>query len=335
LFRKRAKLKVYPHNHTEKHNSVVDESELKPRLVAIVGPTGVGKSQLALHLARDIDGEIVSADSRQVYRYMDIGTAKPTIDEQAVVSHHLIDIIEPDKDFSLAEYQQLAGDAITDIQYRNKLPLLVGGTGQYVKAVLEGWEIPRVVPDMDFRQKLEEQAANGQTEELYKELTSIDPEAAQKIDPRNIRRVIRALEVSKSSGIPFSQLQKKRKPSFESIIIGLTARRDELYCRIDTRVDKMIDMGLVDEVRKLINTGYRPDLPSMSGIGYRQICAYINGEMSLMAAVESIKFETHRFVRHQYNWFRLNDDKILWFDIDNKGVEEEIKTEVKRFSREL
>ena len=145
---------------------------------------------------------------------MDIGTAKPTLEEQAIVPHHLIDIIEPDLDFSLAEYQALAGNAITDIQHRNKLPLLVGGTGQYVKAILEGWEIPRVVPDINFRQKLEEQAANGQAEALYKELILIDPEAAQKIDPRNVRRVIRALEVSKSSGIPFSQLQKEKKTLF-------------------------------------------------------------------------------------------------------------------------
>ena len=302
------------------------------RLVAIVGPTGVGKSKLALYLAQTFNGEIVSADSRQVYRHMDIGMAKPSPEELALVPYHLINIVNPEDDFSLAQYQELAYKVINDIQRRNKLALLVGGSGLYIWSVLEGWGIPQVPPDLEFRHSLEEKAARVGMDELYQELMEVDPVAAQKIDRRNVRRTIRALEVYRDAETPFSQLQHKNAPHFNTLIIGLTTNREELYRRIDLRVDEMIKQGLVDEVKKLVSMGYDFNLPAMSGIGYRQIGMFLRGELTLAASTQQIKFETHRFVRHQYNWFRLDDDRIKWFDISDKA-ESEITTLVANFIR--
>jgi tRNA dimethylallyltransferase len=284
------------------------------RLVAIVGPTGVGKSRLALHLAGLFSGEIIGADSRQVYRHLDIGTAKPSSKERARVPHHLIDIIDPDEDFSLALYQRLACRAIDDIHRRGRIPFLVGGTGLYVRAVLEGWKVPGVSPDPQFRYNIEKRAGEGGADELYEELVRLDPEAARKIDRRNVRRVIRALEVSSRAGRTFSGLGRKEAPAFESFIVGLTANRSALYERVDRRVDEMMERGLVREVADLLEKGYDFRLPSMSGIGYRQVGQYLRGEMSLEDAVRKIKTETHRFIRHQYAWFRLADPGIHWFE---------------------
>jgi tRNA dimethylallyltransferase len=294
------------------------------RLIAIVGPTGIGKSRLALHLAGIFQGEIISADSRQVYRYLDIGTAKPTPQELSSVPHHLIDIISPDDEFSLAQYQERAYQAIEDIHRRGKLPFLVGGTGLYVKAVLEGWRIPRVSPDPEFRYNIEKRASEGNIDELYEELVNIDPDAAAKIERRNVRRVIRALEVHAKAGKPFSQLRGKIAPAFIPFIIGLTAERSELYRVVDRRVDEMIERGLVREVENLLEMGYDLDLPSMSGISYRQVGQFLKGELTLPEATRKIKTETHRFIRHQYAWFRLDDAKINWFDVGRR-VDSEIE----------
>ena len=288
------------------------------RLVAIVGPTGIGKSRLALHLAGLFHGEIVSADSRQVYRHLDIGTAKPGSQELSRVPHHLIDIINPDDNFSLAQYQQLAYQAIGGIQRRNRLPFLVGGSGLYVKAVLEGWQIPRVSPDPEFRYNIEKRAGESGIDELYQELARVDPDTARKIDRRNVRRVIRALEVHAKAKKPFSQLGYKEAPAFNSFIIGLTASRAELYRMVDQRVDEMIERGLVNEVENLLKMGYDFNLPAMSGIGYRQVGQFLKGEMTLEDAGRKIKTETHRFIRHQYAWFRLSDENIHWFDIEHQ-----------------
>ena len=233
-------------------------------LVAIVVPTGVGNSRLALHLARDFNGEIVSADSRQVYRGMDIGTDKPGRQELSLVPHHLVDIINPDEDFSLAQYQQLAYRAIDDIQRRGKPALLVGGSGLYIWSVLEGWGIPQVPPDPEFRYSLEEKAARVGKEALYDELMKVDPVAAQRIDPRNIRRTIRALEVHRNTGATALQLQRKKALPFNTLIIGLTTDRAELYRRIDSRVDQMMEQGLVEEVQKLIDLIFSPACNSFS-----------------------------------------------------------------------
>jgi tRNA dimethylallyltransferase len=300
------------------------------RLVAIVGPTGIGKSRLALHLSSIFSGEIVSADSRQVYRYLDIGTAKPAPDELARVPHYLIDIISPDEDFSLAQYQALAFRAIEDIQQCHKLPILVGGSGLYVKAVLENWRIPRVSPDPQFRYNIEKIAAGGGADELYRELVKIDPAAARKIDKRNVRRVIRALEVHARTGRPFSRQGKKQPPGFRSFVIGLTTDRAALYSIVDCRVDDMFARGLVSEVENLLEMGYDFSLPAMSGIGYRQVGLYLNGELSLDEAKHKMKIETHRFIRHQYAWFRLKDETIRWFDVTNQE-DAEIEESVTQF----
>jgi tRNA dimethylallyltransferase len=300
------------------------------RLIAIVGPTGIGKTRLALHLAKVFQGEIISADSRQVYRYMDIGTAKPTPEEISAVPHHQIDIVDPDEEFSLATYQEMAYKAIDDIHRRGKLPFLVGGTGLYVKAVLEGWRIPGVSPDKDFRYNIEKRINERSIDEIYQELVVTDPDAAAKIDRRNVRRVIRALEVHAKAGQAFSKLGDKIAPAFIPFIIGLTAERSELYRRVDSRVDAMIKQGFVAEVENLLKKGYRLDLPSMSGIGYRQIGQFLKGELALAEAIQKIKSETHRFIRHQYAWFRLADEKIHWFDVSHE-IDAEIEKKLIEF----
>ena len=303
-------------------------------LVAIVGPTAIGKSKLALELAQNLAGEIVSADSRQVYRYLDIGTAKPNKEELALVPHYLIDVINPEENFSLAQYQKLAYQTIEDIQRRDKLPLLVGGSGLYIWSVLEGWVIPKVPPDLKFRQKLERKVSETGKDGLYEELLAVDPAAAQKIGRHNVRRLIRALEVERTTGIPFSQLQTKKAPPYSVLIIGLTAARVGLYRRIDLRIDEMIRLGLVEDVKKLLDMGYDLSLPAMSGIGYRQIGLYLKGELPLSVAIQKIKYETHRFVRHQYAWFRLQDKRIKWFDTE-KLVSSEIYALLAKFTGRL
>jgi tRNA dimethylallyltransferase len=297
-------------------------------LFAIVGPTATGKSSLALELCQTLNGEIISADSRQVYRYMDIGTAKPTKEEQAVLPHHLIDVINPDDDFSLALYQSRALEAVQDIQRRRRTAFLVGGSGLYVWALLEGWRIPSVPPDPALRRELEAKARAEGGEVLYEKLKEIDPAAAERIDPRNVRRVIRALEVCQQ-GTQFSELQDK-KPFLDSVIVGLTTDRDDLYKRIDTRVDSMIEKGLVAEVESLVARGYGFDLPSMSGLGYREIGMHLQDKADLPTAIQQIKFDTHSFARHQYNWFRLKDKRINWFKAE-KGTTEAVYRFVHQF----
>jgi tRNA dimethylallyltransferase len=297
-------------------------------LFAIVGPTATGKSSLALELCQTLNGEIISADSRQVYRYMDIGTAKPPKEEQAVVPHHLIDVVNPDEDFSLAMYQSRALEAVQDIQRRRKTAFLVGGSGLYVWALLEGWRIPSVPPDPALRRELEAKVRSEGSEALYEKLKEIDPAAAERIDPRNVRRIIRALEVCQQ-GTQFSELQVK-KPFLDSVIVGLTTDRDDLYKRIDTRVDSMIEKGLVAEVESLIARGYVFNLPSMSGLGYREISMYLEGKTDLPTAIQQIKFDTHSFARHQYNWFRLKDKRINWFKAE-KGIIEAVYRFVRQF----
>jgi len=283
-------------------------------MIAIVGPTAVGKSELALHIALCFPVEIISADSRQVYRYMDIGTNKPTLAERASVPHHLIDVVEPDEDFSLAMYHQLAIEARKAIQQEGKLPLLVGGSGLYVWSLVEGWKIPRVPPNQQLRHKLEVRAEQDGSHSLYQELQNIDPVAAAKINPGNIRRIIRALEIYHATGQPPSQLQRKEAPGFPILVIGLSEERCELYRKINWRVDRMIQSGLVEEVAQLLKKGYSPSLHSMSGIGYKEIGQFLQGKMTLTEAIDKIKYETHRLARHQYAWFRLSDNRIHWFD---------------------
>jgi len=288
---------------------------MKP-LIAIVGPTAAGKSDLALYLAQLLGGEIINADSRQIYRHMDIGTAKPSVEERAMVPHHLFDLLEPNEPFSLALYQKLARTAIDDVLSQEKLPFLVGGSGLYVWSVLEGWTVPEVPPDPAFRTQMEDLAREQGGHSLYQRLKEIDPASAGKIDARNVRRVIRALEVHRATGRTFSEFQQKQAPDYDILIIGMTASRDLLYSRIDQRVEEQIKRGLVQEVRNLVNSGYSLDLPAMSSLGYKQVGQYLRGQIDLPSAVQRIKHESHRLARQQYAWFRLNDPRINWLRVE-------------------
>jgi len=288
-------------------------------LIAIVGPTAVGKTALSLELAEAVDGEIVSADSRVVYRGMDIGTAKPALVERDRIPHHLIDVVEPNQVLTLAEYQRRAYAAIDDIGRRGKIPLLVGGSGQYVRAVLEGWGIPKVPPNPALRAELETFAQEQGTVALHVRLNALDPIAAGRIDHRNVRRVVRALEVTLLAGRPISELQVKSPPPYRVLQIGLMRPRLSLYARIDARIEWMLAAGLVEEVRRLVMAGYGWKLPAMSGLGYRQIGLYLQGKVALQEAVQLIRKETRRFLRQQGTWFRQDDSCIHWFDLE--GVE--------------
>jgi tRNA dimethylallyltransferase len=285
-----------------------------PTLITIVGPTGVGKTALAIELAQRCNGEIVSADSRQIYRGLDIGTGKPTPDQLARVPHHLIDVVNPDQSFTLAEYQAAAYAAIDDIFARGKQPLLVGGTGLYVRAVTEGLIIPAVPPNPELRAQLEERAAREGGDKLYEELRQIDPAAALKIDPRNVRRTIRALEVYFAGGQKFSEAGQAVPPPFAVQRIGLTLPREELYRRVDARVDEMIAHGWLKEVRGLVEK-YDRASPALSSLGYPQMSAVLRGQLTLDAAAQDIQHHTHRFIRHQYAWFRPADPRLTWYDL--------------------
>ncbi len=290
---------------------------VEPRrpLLVLVGPTAVGKTAVSLTLARRFGGEIVSADSRLFYRGMDIGTAKPTLDERALAPHHLIDLSTPDETLSLGQFQRLAYGAIDDVLARGRLPILVGGTGQYVMAIVEGWGVPEVVPRPALRAALE--ALGGA--EVARWLTALDPAAAARIDPRNVRRVVRALEVTLVSGRRMSELQRKTPPPYDIFLLGLRRDRAALYARIDARVEAMMAAGLLEEVRRLRDAGYAGQ-PPLSGLGYRQLLAHLRGELSLDDAVTRIQFETHRFARQQATWFRADDPRILWFDADDSAA---------------
>ena len=255
-------------------------------------------------VCQEFEGEIVSADSRQVYRYMDIGTDKASRADRAIVPHHMIDLVDPDESYTLAMYQEQAYNVIDDILMRNRLPLLAGGTPLYVNAVIEGWTIPRVEPDPALRTALEAEASENGPRPLFERLQALDPAAAAKILPTNTRRIIRALEVIEQTGKPMSAQQSKQPPPYSILPICLDCERRVLYDRVDARVDSYIDRGLVQEVEALHARGYSFDLPSMSGIGYRQIGEYLRGRATLPDAVQRTKWDTHAFVSHQGNWFR-------------------------------
>jgi tRNA dimethylallyltransferase len=291
-------------------------------VVAIVGPTAVGKTAVSLRLAEALGGEIVSADSRLVYRGLDIGTAKPTPEEQARVRHHLIDILDPDETLGLAQYQARAYAAIDAIHARGQLPLLVGGTGQYVRGVLQGWTVPETPPNPALRAQLTAQAEREGIDALFARLTALDPSAAAWIDPRNVRRVVRALEVTLTTGRPFSELRRRQPPPYAVLQVGLSLPRDVLYRRADARIDAMIAAGWADEVRSLLEQGYTLDLPSMSSLGYREMARYVTGEIDLEGAVQLIRQATRRFIRHQANWFRPSDPHLHWFDVQEDRTEE-------------
>ena len=297
-------------------------TELRPPLVVIVGPTAVGKTEISIQLAERLAGEVVSADSRLFYRGMDVGTAKPAPSQRARVPHHLIDVADPDQVWSLALFQEAAYQAIAEIHARGRLPFLVGGTGQYVRAITDGWVIPKVGSNPRLRKALENWAAEVGPAGLYERLAVLDPKAAAKIDYRNLRRTVRALEVILRSGQPFSAQRRKESPPYRSLQVGLNRPRKELYARIDARIDSMLAEGLVEEVRELLSQGYSPDLPTLSAIGYREIVAYLKGKTSLQEAVKLIKRHSRQFVRRQANWFKEDDPNIHWFRVKPDTVAE-------------
>jgi tRNA dimethylallyltransferase len=282
------------------------------RLVAIVGPTASGKSTIATGLALRLGGEIVNADSRQVYRGMDIGTAKPTPADRRRVPHHLYDICEPTETYSLALYQREARAALDAVWARGSFAWLVGGTGQYVWALLEAWTVPEVPPDPVLRGTLSSIAETQGAETLHLRLRAIDPIAADAIDARNVRRVVRALEVFEHTGVPISQWQTKGAPDFEYLLFGIDVPLAELDERMDERVDLMFAEGFVAEVSALLAAGTPSDASSMSSIGYRQVVRHLAGELSLEEAVAETKRATRRLARRQAQWFRHDDPRITW-----------------------
>lgn len=301
-----------------------------PWIAVLVGPTAVGKTAQSIaladawHLQTGQAVEIVSADSRQVYRGLDIGTAKPTPTERKRIPHHVIDVVEPEDDFSLADYQDLAYASIDGIVSRGALPLLVGGTGLYVRAIVDGLRLPRVSPNRELRAELEDVARRQGPLSLHERLAAHDPVAARRIDPRNVRRVIRALEVTMTSGRPFSN-SEAGEPRYRATRIGLTLDREVLYRRIDERVEAQIRAGLVEETRAAIARGCNSTRPALGGFGYRQMVGYLNGQIDLSEAIQQYKFETHRFARQQYTWFRLDDPKIHWLDVDGVATDQLVR----------
>jgi len=303
-------------------------ADKRPPLLALVGPTAVGKTEVAIDLADLVNGEIVSADSRLLYRGMDIGTAKPSLAQLARVPHHLIDVADPDEIWSLALFQREAAKAIAAIYARGKLPILVGGTGQYMRAILEGWSPPALAAQPGLRGALENWADEIGKEGLHARLARLDPEAAASIDARNLRRTLRALEVTLSSGQKFSTQRSRKETPYRVLQIGLALPRPELYQRIDARIEGMLASGWLDEVKALLADGYRADLPSMSAIGYTQLIEHIQGRLTLEEAIKEIKRATRGFVRRQANWFKPNDPNIVWLDASKIDLVEKIRAKV-------
>ena len=306
------------------------KTDRKLPLIIILGPTAVGKTSVSIALAQRLDGEIVSADSRLLYRGMDVGTAKPTIQEMAGVPHHLIDVAEPDEVWSLALYQREAYHAIDHIHSVGRLPFLVGGTGQYIRSILEGWCIPPQSPDYALRDAITHWSDNIGSEALYERLKQLDPAAASKIDYRNLRRTVRALEVIFKTGERFSEQRQKGVCRYNPLVIGINRPREELYERVDQRIEYMLEAGLVDEVCGLLDAGFSANLPTMSAIGYGESIQYLQGEINLDEAITLIKRNTRVFVRRQANWFKPDDPRINWFNPSQTMIND-IETQIRRF----
>jgi len=293
------------------------------RIIVLVGPTAVGKTQASIALAKKCGGEIVSADSMLVYRRMDIGTAKPTMLERQGVPHHLIDIIDPDEPFSVADYQRVAFTAIDAILARGNTPILVGGTGLYVQAVTDRYDFSPSSTDWNLRRQLEEEARLCGNAHLHDRLAVVDPVTAARLHANDRRRVIRALEVYLQSGVPLSESGKKQDEADSPYcfqLFGLTMERELLYRRIEQRVDKMLEDGLLAEVERLLTAGFSPELFSLQSLGYKQLIAYLRGDYALATAVELIKRDTRRFAKRQMTWFR-RDRRIDWYNLGDTMAE--------------
>ena len=298
-------------------------TESIPPLIAVVGPTAVGKTSLAVDLCQRFGGEVINADSRQAYRGMDIGTAKPTPEELSKAPHHLLDLLEPSEDFGLGAFLPLALEAAADIAGRGKLPILAGGTGQYVWAMLEGQTVPAVPPNPELRASLERVAEEEGAKALHDQLRQVDPNRADALDPRNVRRVVRALEIYHATNQKPSEFAPGLPESADYLVIGLTMDRQALYRRIDDRVDIMIQAGFLAEVERLAQAGYPMGQGALNCPGYRELGLHLNGELSLEDAVSRTKTQTHRLARRQYTWFKPSDPRIKWLDAVATNVAEQ------------
>lgn len=285
-------------------------------VILLVGPTAVGKTELSIGLAKRVGAEIVSVDSRLLYRGMDIGTAKPSNSQRKQVNHHLIDVAEASERWSLTRFLAAAKKAIAEIHTIGKLPLLVGGTGQYVAAIVEGWQPPPKADDPNFRKGLMRFVESKGESALHAQLEEVDPVSAERIDARNVRRVIRALEIHHVTGQAPSEQRKKEAPPSSFLILGLTRPREELYSLIDERIEAMLAAGWVEEVAELVEQGFDFEKPALSAIGYRQIAEHLRGECDLEVAVKETSRLTRQFVRRQANWFRRLGSDVHWFEAD-------------------
>jgi tRNA dimethylallyltransferase len=292
----------------------------KPPVLCIVGPTGTGKSDLGIRVAKELGGEVLSADSMQVYKGMDIGTAKVPPEEQDGVPHHLLDLVEPDVRFTVADWVKRADEAIAEILARGNLPIVVGGTGLYIRAITEDLSFAEEEGSAEVREKWTDFLRQHGNEALHAALRERDPASAERLHPNDVRRVIRALEVYELRQKPLSEMYDWRVKGgrYETVQFGLTADRAQLYARVDRRVDKMMEKGLLAEVEALRAKGYNRSLTSMQAIGYKELMAYLDGEMSLDEAVAEIKRATRRFVKRQLSWFR-RDPRVHWLHLTAGG----------------
>jgi tRNA dimethylallyltransferase len=294
--------------------TVKDKGEaIFPPTIVITGPTAVGKSAVALELAPRFGAEILSADSRQIYRHLDIGTAKPTIAERARVPHHLLDLVEPDEPYSAANFRADADGVLRDLARRGRVAFLVGGSPHYVQAVVERLEIPPVPPHPELRRELEQFAREQGAERLHQRLQQVDPQAAVQIQATNVRRVIRALEVYQVTGEPFSLIGRKRGTPLPALRLAITDDRARLYERIDRRVDLQMEVGLIEETRRVLEMGFSPELPPLRGLVYREAVAILQGRMSTADGIRRMKETTHAFARRQYTWLR-REPELHWLD---------------------
>ncbi|MGM0846670.1 MAG: tRNA (adenosine(37)-N6)-dimethylallyltransferase MiaA [Bacillota bacterium] len=299
----------------------------KEKLIVLIGPTAVGKTAASIHLAKKFNGEIISGDSMQIYKSMDIGTAKVTEEEMEGIPHHLIDIKEPQESFSAAEFQELVRKKITEIHSRGKLPLIVGGTGLYIQSAIFDYQFTDTPGDEEYRRTLEKEAEDLGNLGVHNKLAKVDPKAAESIHPNNIRRVIRALEILHCTGKAMSEYQENQNNEllYEVALVGLTMDRELLYSRIDYRVDLMMKQGLIQEVKTLFDKGIK-DVQSIQAIGYKEIYEYLEGKVTLEDAVDNLKQNSRRYAKRQLTWFRNKMD-VKWFDMsspreNNKKIEE-------------
>jgi tRNA dimethylallyltransferase len=284
-----------------------------------------GKKVITIELAKRINGEIISADSRLFYKGMDIGTAKPTLEQREKIPHYLIDVAEPDEVWSLSVFQKEIERSIEEIQNKQKIAIIVGGTGQYIRSIVEGWEIPTQMPDEKLRLILEGWGREIGPFALHKKLSIIDKPAAEKIEPQNVRRTIRALEVIFSTGSKFSEQRTRSEPKHDFWIIGLNRPRPELYSRVDERIEMMFKNGFLEETKRLLDQGISRENPNMSAIGYREACQVLNNEITLEEAKAIMRKKTREFVRRQANWFKPDDSNIHWYNMDGNELEKIIQ----------